>query len=213
MVKNKQADLAELRSQLVTSQAEGLALRKKLDSQARVLEDSDSRVAQANKEQERLKAGLMRTEKELDSLRNLMAARRSEEAQRAEAESSREKELLALREQLARFSKQSAGELETARKALSDLEAKHGAATTELERIKTEKAKSEAEWQVMAQKLGNHEALVKSAEAVKRGLDSDLTEARHRLIQQQAALAEVTCSRDASIVRLVSCTFLIQFVL
>lgn len=198
MVKTKAADLAEIRSQLATSRAESLAMRKELDSKASAVEESDSRVAQANKEHERLKARLAQTEKELDSLRNLMAARRSEEAQRAEAESSREKELLALRDQLSRLSKQNASEVEAARKAMSELEVKYGVATTELQRSKVEKAKCEADLKSLALKLEGMQTVIKSGEAVKRGLDSDLAEVRQRLIQQQSALAEVTSSRDAS---------------
>jgi myosin protein heavy chain len=198
MVKTKAADLAEIRSQLATSLAEGLALRKELDSKARAVKESDSRVAQASKDQERLKASLARTEKELDSLRNLMAARRSEEAQRAEVEASREKELLALRDQLSKLSKHNASEIADARKAVSELEAKYSVATTELQRVKLEKAKSEADLSALAQKLEGMQTVIKSGEAVKRGLDSDLAETRQRLIQQQAALAEVTSSRDVS---------------
>jgi myosin protein heavy chain len=198
MVKTKAADLAEIRSQLATSRAEGLALRKELDSKARAVKESDSRVAQASKDQERLKASLARTEKELDSLRNLMAARRSEEAQRAEVEASREKELLALRDQLSKLSKHNASEIADARKAVSELEAKYSVATTELQRVKLEKAKSEADLSALAQKLEGMQTVIKSGEAVKRGLDSDLAETRQRLIQQQAALAEVTSSRDVS---------------
>jgi myosin protein heavy chain len=207
MVKTKAADLAEIRSQLATSRAEGLALRKELDSKARAVKESDSRVAQASKDQERLKASLARTEKELDSLRNLMAARRSEEAQRAEVEASREKELLALRDQLSKLSKHNASEIADARKAVSELEAKYSVATTELQRVKLEKAKSEADLSALAQKLEGMQTVIKSGEAVKRGLDLDLAETRQRLIQQQAALAEVTSSRDVSSFSLYVCEY------
>lgn len=198
MVKKKTADLAEVRSQLAAAQADGSTLRNRLESQARQLEDSDSRVASANKEYERMKATLARTEKELDSLRSLMAARRSEEVQRAEAESSREKELLTLREQMTKVSQHNASELDRARKAMSDIEAKYDIATTELQSMKDAKAKSEAALQELAQKLEGQQALFRSAEAVKRGLDSDLADTRKRLIEQQAALAELNSSRSVS---------------
>jgi predicted nucleic acid-binding Zn-ribbon protein len=81
---------------------------------------------------------------------------------------------------------------------VSELEAKYSVATTELQRVKLEKAKSEADLSALAQKLEGMQTVIKSGEAVKRGLDSDLAETRQRLIQQQAALAEVTSSRDVS---------------
>jgi chromosome segregation ATPase len=196
MIKNKEADLAAMHTQLSASKAEARALQNKLDSQVKAVDDSNLCAEQAKKEQERLKAGLARTEKELDSLRNLMAARRSEEAQRAEAETSREKELVALRQQLTRLSTQNASDLALAKQALSDLEAKHQDALSQLEKLKGQKAQSEEDLELMLQKLESQQSLLKSAEAVKRGFESDLVDVRQRLIQHQGALAEAVSARE-----------------
>lgn len=196
MIKNKEADLAAMQSQLSASKAEARTLQDKLNSQVKAVDDSNLCAEQAKKEQERLKAGLTRTEKELDSLRNLMAARRSEEAQRAEAETSREKELVVLREQVTKLSTQNASDLALARQALSDLEAKHGDAVSQLEKLKRQKAQSEEDLKQMLQTLESQQSLSKSAEAVKRGLESDLVDVRQRLIQHQSALAEAVNARE-----------------
>lgn len=198
MIKNKEADLATLRSDIAAAKGESRALQNRLEMHTKALDDSKLRADQADREQERLKAGLSRTEKELDSLRNLMAARRSEEAQKAEAETSREKELLALRDQVTKLSKQYAGDLTSARQALSDLEAKHGVAISELQKLKLQKAQSEEDLKLMRQKLEGQQSSLRSAEAVKRGLDSDLVDVRQRLIQHQTALAEAVNSREVS---------------
>lgn len=196
MIKNKEADLAAVRSQLSAAKAEARDLQNKLDAQVKASADATIKAEQAGKEQERLKAGLARTEKELDSLRNLMAARRSEEAQRAEAETSREKELATLRDQIGKFSAQNASELASARKALADLEAKHSIAVSELTKMQGQKAQSEEDLKLMLQKLEGQQSLLKSAETVKRGLESDLADVRQRLIQNQGALAEAVSSRE-----------------
>lgn len=196
MMKKKEADLAAMHSQLSASKAEARALQNKLDSQVKALDDSNLRSEQAQKEQERLKAGLARTEKELDSLRNLMAARRSEEAQRAEAETSREKELAALREQVSKLSANNASELASVRLALSDLETKHVVATSELKKLHGQKAQSEEDLKLMLQKLDGQQCLLKSAETAKMGLESDLADVRQRLIQHQSTLADAVSARE-----------------
>lgn len=196
MIKNKEADLAAMHTQLSASKSEARALQNKLDSQVKAVDDSNLCAEQAKKEQERLKAGLARTEKELDSLRNLMAARRSEEAQRAEAETSREKELVVLRQQLTNLSTQNARDLALAKQAFSDLEAKHQDAVSQLEKLKGQKVQSEEDLMLMLQKLESQQSLLKCAEAVKRGFESDLVDVRQRLIQHQGALAEAASARE-----------------
>ncbi|KAJ9099993.1 hypothetical protein QFC19_005810 [Naganishia cerealis] len=196
MYKRKEAEIVELRGGLSRAKAEAQTAQRRLEEQTETLNSSQQSAAQANKEHERLKAALVRTEAELDGLRTLMAARKSQEAQRAEAESSKEKELVVLRDQVTKISQQSREDATSAALKFAQLETQHNQALSELQKLKMQKAQSEEDMQQAHEKLDAQRSLVRSADTVKRGLEMDLADVRQRLIEHQKELAETIKSRE-----------------
>lgn len=198
MFKQKEAEIIELGAKLSKAKSDALKAQGSLNERTEALNAAELRTEQANKEHQRLKAGLLRTETELDGLRNLMAAKKSEEAYRAEAESSKEKELAVLRDQVTTISHQSREDAAKALHAFAQLELQHNLALSELQRLKAQKTQSEEDLQQSMEKLNAQRSLVRSAESVKRGLEVDLVDTRQRLIEHQKELAEAIKSREVS---------------
>ncbi|KAJ9124435.1 hypothetical protein QFC24_003223 [Naganishia onofrii] len=198
MFKQKEAEIIELGAKLSKAKSDALKAQGSLNERTEALNAAELRTEQANKEHQRLKAGLLRTETELDGLRNLMAAKKSEEAYRAEAESSKEKELAVLRDQVTTISYQSCEDAAKALHAFAQLELQHNLALSELQKLKAQKTQSEEDLQQSMEKLNAQRSLVRSAESVKRGLEVDLVDTRQRLIEHQKELVEAIKSREVS---------------
>lgn len=198
LLKRKEGEIIEMGGELSKAKSDAAKAQKSLDERIEALSASQHRAEQANKEHERLKAGLLRTEAELDGLRSLMAARKNEEAHRAEAESSKEKELALLRNQLNTIVQQNHEDAAKASQAFAQLETQHNQALAELQKLKAQKTQSEEELRQSFEKLEAQRSLVRSAEVVKRGLEMDLVDTRQRLIENQNELAEAMKSRQVS---------------
>ncbi|KAJ9107513.1 hypothetical protein QFC21_000969 [Naganishia friedmannii] len=196
LFKRKEAEIMELGAELSNAKSDALKAQKSLDERTEALSASQHRAEQAKKEQERLKAGLLRTETELDGLRNLMSARKNEEAHRAEAESSKEKELAVLREQVTTIARQNREDVAKASRAFAQLETQHNLALSELQKLQVQKTKSEEDLRQSLDRLDAQGSLIRTAESVKRGLEMDLDDTRQRLIQHQKELAEAMKSRE-----------------
>ncbi len=192
--KRKDAQIAELLRRTAAAEKANSESATNHKSVITQLQEVKETAAEAIREKERKAAALVNTQKELDALRQLMAAKKSEAAQRASAEQSMTDEVSMLRRKLE--------DVEGARRSDVEKHAKEARhAAIEIQTLRGEQAaaisaKDEAikEGKTHQARLSLVETDLKNGEALRSGLEAQVAEISKRLIKGNEELQDATGS-------------------
>lgn len=198
MLQKKESEMAELQTELQAMRSEHLAISKtisELEAQSQALQEA---LDNSTSERQRDKAARTKLQKEIDDLRNVMAAKASEDTRRSEVQRSKEKELVGLRAQTSKLQES----LEEARRVSVETQSRLKIELEENQRRRenVEQAYKELEDHVTDNVEGRKKAEVGLAEAQKtvRSLESDVQSLRTKLVQTEGDLADATKAKEVS---------------
>lgn len=198
MMKRKDSDLADLKAEVTSTRTQLDDVKRKFREADMVAETARKDLQSSDQRNEKLTGNLTRLQQELDGLRKLMSAKQSEDAQRKEAERSREQELVDLRGQLDKATRQE--------KALQ--EASHKVSEEYKKEIKNAQDQAAKQAKLVADltvqlaesrdQLTKQTSLLSTTAKVTRGLEGDLAECRKRLITRDEELGAVIKAKEVS---------------
>jgi chromosome segregation ATPase len=213
MLKRKESDIGQLLADMDQIHLEHEAAQKHIaELQAQVATLEDQLEVQATDKQ-RDNAARHRLQKEIDELRNVMAAKASEDTRRTEVHRSREKELTNLRAQYAKLTE----ELDELRRTSTESQARlklelddanHN--RVNLEQVQKELAANQAE---NIKRRESAEATLAEVQRVSRSMESEVRLLKERSSKLEAELAETVKGKEvgiSSFPRSACITFLIE---
>ena len=196
IIQQKESDITRLKSELSASKHERGQLMKEAAQLQSKIENLSAELQSEQVERKRDSGERTRLQTELDELRALLEAKTNEDTRRAEADKSKEEELLSLRSQVNKLSQDLADVRKGALEAQSKLK-------VDLDTINREHAslqhshKSLSDKERAAQEqLKKTENALSEAEKAKRTLDSELQHVRSRQLDLDTQLAEALKEKE-----------------
>jgi len=202
MIKKKDADIAQLTTELEASKSERSRLSKEiLECRGRIEALTTEIVSQRDSEA-RHSVVQEKLQDELDKLRSLMAAKTSEESRRNEVERQKDAELRELRSQATQLQQELSGARRAAIEVENKLKVDLETSTREHTSLLHSHRSLSDRVQANDQKLKQTEASLAEASKIKRSQESELQELRSRRIDLDGQLAELQKAKEV-----IPCTF------
>lgn len=196
LISNKEAKIADLTAEASVAKSEIEKLQKSLRDTATSSESSKANLKSAQQDNEKLVKNLSRVQQELDGLRKLMSAKQSEDAQRKEADKSREKELEKLRADLVASIEAEKRSRETSSQTIEELKSQIKDAQAFADQRKVHVDELETRLSDLQGKLEKQTDLLSATAKVVKGLEFDLAESRKRLIDRDREFDAVAKAKD-----------------
>jgi myosin heavy chain 9/10/11/14 len=200
MLQRREADIARLSSELLTSQRERDLTKKQSAELQGQLETFAAEFDAQKEDRNRDAQSRAKLQAEIDELRALMDAKTSEDSKRAEVERSKEQELSSLRQQASTLQDQ----LAEARRLSLEEQSK---LKVELENLQTEYKALKKDHDDLLQKGNTLEVQRKAtnasliaAEKAKRTAESELQSIRTRQIDVDGQLAEAIKAKEVRVI-------------
>jgi myosin protein heavy chain len=198
MLKRKDADIADIRAELNATRAQLDDLKRKFRDADMLAETAKKDLQSSNDRNDKLAGNMTRVQQELDGLRKLMSAKQSEDAQRKEADRSREQELLSLRAQLDKAAQQERTLREDHNKASEGHKKELKNAQDQVAKQIALVSDLTAQLTAARDQLEKQTSLLSTTAKVTRGLEVDLAECRKRLITRDGELDVVVKAKEVS---------------
>ena len=198
MIKDKEADMERLSSELSASRQEKGQLMKQISELQGKIDTLSSQLQSQQDERKRDTSIRGKLQEELDELRTLLAAKVTEATRRSEAEKSKEEEISSLRSQASKLSQ----ELNDVRKNSVEVQSK---LKVDLDTIVWEHTSLQSSHRSLVDReraaqsqLKKVEVTLADLEKTKRSSDSELQSLRTRQIDAEGQLAEAIREKEVS---------------